>query len=1194
MSATLGDAVIEIKADTSKIKGDLDKKMRSAGSDSGSSFGGGMVGTLSKTAKWGGAALLGLAAAGATVGVKTAASMETADIAFTTMLGSAKKADAFLKDLAAFAAKTPFEFPELQKAASSLISSGIEAKKVIPIMTTLGNVTSGMGTGSEGIKRATVAIQQMNAAGKITGEDLNQLRDAGIPVYDLLAAATGKSKEAVSELAKSGKLGKKELGQMMAALESGKGMERFAGLMDKQSTSLSGLWSTLKDTINMNLAAAIQPLIPMLKDGLVGASNLMAAVLPKVTAGLTTFAGGLKAFGAAWKANDGDVTSSGFPGFMEKVANGLRQAQAFFGPIVTAMRPFAAQIGIAVGALGGITLLGGALGKLKGLTPVIGVLGKLKGMLGGFGMLASPLGIAFVAIGAIVGLLMASKDGGAGFTAMVDSIAAKITNFAATLPAMVSKITTALPGIIAGILPGISGVFTTLATVLPSLINSLVGVIITMVPVLVDAAVTLFSALIGALTQILPPLLDGVVQVVTALVGMLPTLIPTLISAGMTLFMGLIDSLDAILPPLITGVISMIMAIVKVLPTLIGTLVTAGVGLLMALVKALPQILPPLISGAISLIMALIDMLPTLIPVLIDAALTLFMALVDAIPEILPPLLDGLSTAINALVDMLPTLIPLLLDAAVMLFNAIVNSIPVILPMLITAAIGLIGAVLKLLPTLIPVLIKAAFTLFMAIVKAIPTILKALLSAIGTLLGSAFGAVSGAKDKLMEAAKKMMDGILKGIAGVKDKIVAKFTELVGSIGTAWDKVKEIAKKPIRWIIETVIGNTDKKGLIGAFNWLSDKIGGPHLAGIPLPAGFAQGGVLPGFTPGRDVHQFYSPTGGRLALSGGEAFMRPEFTRAVGGERGVKRLNDMARKGALSFARGGVYGATGGSGAGGYNFGLGGVIDFIKSKAASVFSWVGDKASSIWKAMKDPLSFIKDKISTFSGAETIIQYANAIPTKLVGAAVQKIKELFGSFNKAYDVTGVPPAGGGAGMGYKAQIAWLKKAIPSAIVTSSYRPGSITATGNKSLHGAGRAIDISPSMSTFDTILRTYGKSIAELIYSPANGRQIKNGRQHMYSGVTRKGHFNHVHWAMRNGGVFNMDSGGTVPRGLSMINNTTGRPETLLPAGQDSTTINVTVSVDDIARLSTVADFIDMLNGARVQSRKTARSGMVSA
>lgn len=274
-----------------------------------SRIGSGIMG-VGKTALRAGAWMAtGLAAGGAAavgLGISTAAGMETAEIGFTTMLGSAEKAQAFLGDLNTFAAKTPFDLPGLQRSASSLVSAGIEADKVIPIMTSLGNATSGMGTGAEGIQRATVALQQMNAAGKITGEDLNQLRDAGIPVFDLLAAATGKSVKQVAELAHKGKLGAKELEQLMGALESGKGLERFNGLMEAQSATMSGLWSTLKDTFSVGMADAIQPLVPMIKDGLGGAIAFTAASMPKLKAGIADVA-----LGAQWVSDilfKGDFT----------------------------------------------------------------------------------------------------------------------------------------------------------------------------------------------------------------------------------------------------------------------------------------------------------------------------------------------------------------------------------------------------------------------------------------------------------------------------------------------------------------------------------------------------------------------------------------------------------------------------------------------------------------------------------------------------------------------------------------------------------------------------------------------------------------------------------------------------------------------------------------------------------------------
>lgn len=76
-------------------------------------------------------------------------------------------------------------------------------------------------------------------------------------------------------------------------------------------------------------------------------------------------------------------------------------------------------------------------------------------------------------------------------------------------------------------------------------------------------------------------------------------------------------------------------------------------------------------------------------------------------------------------------------------------------------------------------------------------------------------------------------------------------------------------------------------------------------------GYANGGVLPGYTPGRDVHRFFSPTGGALALSGGESIMVPEWTRAVGGASAVAAMNAAASGGRTggapgAFAAGGVW------------------------------------------------------------------------------------------------------------------------------------------------------------------------------------------------------------------------------------------------------------------------------------------------
>ncbi|WGW12757.1 tape measure protein [Saxibacter everestensis] len=325
MASPIGAAYVEVKPSfrgtQSAVRrefGKLNPLAAQAGSQSGQQFSTQFQARTSRVGQRLSSALkIGVVAAGTAiaaagmVGLKTAAQMETAQIAFTTMLGSAEKAQAFLAKLADFAAKTPFDLPGLQKSAQSLISIGIDADRVIPIMTTLGNVTSGMGTGAEGVQRATVAIQQMNAAGRITAEDLNQLRDAGIPVFDLLTAATGRSTEEIAKMAQTGKLGRTELTQLMSALESGKGLERFDGMMEKQSASLAGLWSTLKDAFSVGLAKAIQPVIPMLKTGLQGAISGINTVLPALVAGFKGIVEAGVAFTQWAAANQGLLTGLG-------------------------------------------------------------------------------------------------------------------------------------------------------------------------------------------------------------------------------------------------------------------------------------------------------------------------------------------------------------------------------------------------------------------------------------------------------------------------------------------------------------------------------------------------------------------------------------------------------------------------------------------------------------------------------------------------------------------------------------------------------------------------------------------------------------------------------------------------------------------------------------------------------------------
>ncbi|MCS7106460.1 MAG: tape measure protein, partial [Candidatus Aenigmarchaeota archaeon] len=100
-----------------------------------------------------------------------AGEMEQANIAFETMLRNGERARKFLKELEKFSIQTPFELPQLMDASRKLLAYGFSAEKIIPILKDVGNATAGLGLGSEGITRITLALGQMRAKSKITGEE---------------------------------------------------------------------------------------------------------------------------------------------------------------------------------------------------------------------------------------------------------------------------------------------------------------------------------------------------------------------------------------------------------------------------------------------------------------------------------------------------------------------------------------------------------------------------------------------------------------------------------------------------------------------------------------------------------------------------------------------------------------------------------------------------------------------------------------------------------------------------------------------------------------------------------------------------------------------------------------------------------------------------------------------------------------
>ena len=105
--------------------------------------------------------------------------LQTAQIGFTTMLGSAEKAQSFLDDMADFAAKTPFEYPDLLDATKRMLAYGFAAENIFPTLRAVGDATAALGMGSEGVNRIILALGQMRAKGKEKAVQCESQREEG-------------------------------------------------------------------------------------------------------------------------------------------------------------------------------------------------------------------------------------------------------------------------------------------------------------------------------------------------------------------------------------------------------------------------------------------------------------------------------------------------------------------------------------------------------------------------------------------------------------------------------------------------------------------------------------------------------------------------------------------------------------------------------------------------------------------------------------------------------------------------------------------------------------------------------------------------------------------------------------------------------------------------------------------------------
>lgn len=167
---------------------------------------------------------------------------------------------------------------------------------------------------------------------------------------------------------------------------------------------------------------------------------------------------------------------------------------------------------------------------------------------------------------------------------------------------------------------------------------------------------------------------------------------------------------------------------------------------------------------------------------------------------------------------------------------------------------------------------------------------------------------------------------------MSEYLVPAFKTAVAAISAAWETIRDATKVPIRFVVNTVLNN----GLLAGYNKLAQLFGvKPDNVQIPLPAGFATGGLITGPGTGTSDSILARVTGGpTIRVSNGEYVIPAHVVARLG----VGFFDALSGKSQARYP---------GDGSGGLAFAAGGLLDF---------------AGDLWDAVSDPVKLVATPVN----------------------------------------------------------------------------------------------------------------------------------------------------------------------------------------------------------------------------------------
>lgn len=751
------------------------KKVSQAGENI-KSMGDGLTNWITKPALGAATALSGIAIAG---GFKRLVDIDTASAKLKALGYNAEEISgkAGIMDNALDSVRgTAFGMGDAVTTASGAIAAGIKPGKELTRYLSITADTAAIA--GDGMAEIGSIMNKVSTSNKAYNNELQQLSDRGLPVYQWLAEEAGVTADAIFKMASDGEISSEML---LNSIEKNIGGAAQIMGMESFTASIANTW------------AAVSRLGAAFLDGGDGVEGFFSKMKPLI--------GGVAKLdenGKALRDTNGKIImesegliqkidklapmatelGNDFADGFQKVLDFVSQTKAKFDELSPPIQEFitkAAIIGsaVAVGIGPALKLIGTLLSYAKFLTPV-------------FTALTGPIGIAVGVIALLAGGFMLawkhSETFRNGVMGLIDTFQNVFSSVGAVVLPLLQQIGQYFVQLGKSIVESVAPHLDTLSMAFTSFIGNITPIIMSIVANVIPIFTQLGSAIMSIAQAVLPVLMSMFVQ-----------LIPIVLSLVETIFM-IIGAIAPIVSILIGALVPVIVTIVEIIMNIVSSIFPL---LVMAI-----QIIIDAIQGIIPIIGVVLSFLATLISGIMafaNVVISIIGLLISSLMLVITPIVGFVLTVISSIISIIKTVVGAVTSVFNTVFSIVSNifsSIGAFIANTISTAISVISTITG-----------HVSSIFNTVYQIISGVFDNVASKIQTVMAAIQGAWSG----LTAFTAGVVDGVYSAVQSLVSRVTSLVNSVIGGINSAIGIINKIPGVSIGSIPYLYRGTDNWKG-----------------------------------------------------------------------------------------------------------------------------------------------------------------------------------------------------------------------------------------------------------------------------------------------------------------------------------------------------------------------------------------------